>query len=604
MVRRITNPKPLLRRSPLLPGESLASLLARLIRLNSYDAPYTLRLLVLPELEGRLNYKQENWDNLSRPFRQRTYERMSTLTKLSPLELYLATEHRFASVITPPDVHMETIPLRNVEGGFETLDLGSGRVTHWHLHTDSAAQYCPLCLREDKAPYHRLIWSVRAIAACRQHQVLLVRGCPECGSPVRVYDVVAATCRRCGADLKLAATVSVAGDTTGLVAQEVVQTWLYSEPPTEAIRHCLLPAQPHRVLYRVMQGFASAVARANPCWDFIHQVPGHTAGIELKSNKLTSANTEQAYHLYATAMKALMNWPEGFYTMLSSYRERRRDTKRRFEHSLLTDLGALYTGWLSRIWIGEEFSFVQNAFDAYLLSHQTSSPRISGVVRSKVSTRAGRFEYMTFPEAFAALEITRWNLENLIEAEYLSVHKVRQSNRRTFTLVNRQQVLSMLSQWETMGWLTPSQVSKLLKLSVKSLAPLRSAGLLNAESGPDVDGYPIYLYSEESVLACIQTLAVCEVQPNLAKADNLVPLCRALSLLSHRRFSSAQVLSLIANGQLQAYRVPKLPGTAPCLYLLRSDLEAIRKREDTEQSGCDALTLDLARGAQPGVQVL
>lgn len=66
------SPRSLLRRSPLLPGESLGSLLARLVKRNGYDAPYTMQLLVLPELEGRLNYKQENWDNLSRPFRHKT----------------------------------------------------------------------------------------------------------------------------------------------------------------------------------------------------------------------------------------------------------------------------------------------------------------------------------------------------------------------------------------------------------------------------------------------------------------------------------------------------------------------------------------------------
>ena len=92
----MSEPKRLLRRSPLLPGESLSSLLARLTRLNYYDSPTTIEWLCQrgSEIHGSVS--------LTLPVHARMFERVTKLTQIDPADLYAATPHRFAEVLRAP----------------------------------------------------------------------------------------------------------------------------------------------------------------------------------------------------------------------------------------------------------------------------------------------------------------------------------------------------------------------------------------------------------------------------------------------------------------------------------------------------------------------
>lgn len=74
-------------------------------------------------------------------------------------------------------------------------------------------RYCPLCLREDKAPYFRLIWRLSVAPVCIKHKVFLVSECGHCKlrlypfEKARVLDI--AKCNYCGSLLSSATADAV-----------------------------------------------------------------------------------------------------------------------------------------------------------------------------------------------------------------------------------------------------------------------------------------------------------------------------------------------------------------------------------------------------------
>src|SRR6266568_5365908 len=98
---------PLLRRTFLLPGESLPSLLIRLARLNTYEPLGIINGLIL---SGTRENKRKN--RAGRPSLAETYTRIELLTRIPSPKLHTATVHRFAPIVTPPgqDIASLTLP--------------------------------------------------------------------------------------------------------------------------------------------------------------------------------------------------------------------------------------------------------------------------------------------------------------------------------------------------------------------------------------------------------------------------------------------------------------------------------------------------------------
>ena len=87
--------------------------------------------------------------------------------------------------------------------------------------------WCPLCLAEDKEPYHRLSWMFQSSRLCPRHRIPLKTRCVRCGRlPPIVHERSAVTmCPWCAGDLRLADCSSkiYSGEFDYWAAQEVGQ---------------------------------------------------------------------------------------------------------------------------------------------------------------------------------------------------------------------------------------------------------------------------------------------------------------------------------------------------------------------------------------------
>ena len=98
------------------------------------------------------------------------------------------------------------------------------------------------------------------------------------------------------------------------------QSWFLKKSLSpDAVAHYSLPAQPPAVLYSFLDGLRRAIMRIEEKWNYLHQPPvgTNTSILPCKNKRVT--DPVRSYVLYATAVKALMNWPQGFYDFLDAY---------------------------------------------------------------------------------------------------------------------------------------------------------------------------------------------------------------------------------------------------------------------------------------------
>jgi hypothetical protein len=352
-------------RPTLLPGEALASFFVRLSILNAYPSVNMVNHV------GREYLLQK--DELTRPMYAETYQVLQQLTKLTPLELYQATPQLFAAVFSLPGPGTTQLSLSLPDG--ESVPSLKTKVLQHHLWSSYNVCYCPLCLQE--SAHYRLVWMPRAVATCLVHRCLLVRGCQACNHPLQVPDVVMGYCPGCRFDLSQATTPTIIEDSFGLFTQETFLNWFggsqeVSPPVVNELKDSWdrwagsMPKCSVSVLYHFVDALQRSLFRVRSEWTYWHlpnsRFPEDDGQLSRLSIKTLAP--EISYILFATAFKALVSWPDGFYEFLDAYQQR---NGRQAKNYLVRDFGSVCSVCLANRWVSPYFQFVQEAFNQYLI---------------------------------------------------------------------------------------------------------------------------------------------------------------------------------------------------------------------------------------------
>jgi hypothetical protein len=299
-----------LRRTALLPDESLASLVERLTRLNFYTIPNVIQTVGQERLAA-----MHIADNLAYPAHLETFQQLAALTQLSLDDLYAASVQRFAAWLDPLDQAPPPIPWPD----HTTRPRVKPRWARTHLRAREAAQFCPLCLKA--AAYHRVNWIPRAAAVCLEHLCLLTDHCQRCWKATTVADLVERRCLNCKADLRRAPHISIAHDHLAIRSQQVIQAWFnVANLPEETRGACHLPSQPSYVLYHLLQLFARQLMKGRAEWPNLPRpLNGLANSIAATIEPQRALKSEQAYFLYRSAFVGLLDWPEGLHRWLDAY---------------------------------------------------------------------------------------------------------------------------------------------------------------------------------------------------------------------------------------------------------------------------------------------
>lgn len=541
---------------------------------NGYDgSPGLLASLVL----GPQRTPDRLRDRPGHPARAETFRRLAALTGAGVADVYAATTHRFAPTLTPPE---QTAPTLTLPDGVVVPLLGMGSMQK-RLRPPDAGAFCPRCLAE--AAYHRLIWTPQAAAACLRHRCLLVDRCQRCEAALTVPAIVATTCASCGADLTTCSGASVAADRFGLFAQRVVQTWLLGESPTGDPRFPL-PDLPITVAYRAVDGLRLLAQGAGPGWSHLHQPWSETAG----ASSGFALTPEQAYALYATALKALLDWPQGFYDFLDAYTGRGSTTDPPAV-GLAPRLGILYSAWLGYRWRHESFGFLHDAFDRYLLDRYGRVHAISQLSRCRRDPDLiARLPYPNLRQAARLIGTNVAMVKRLLQGGHLTPYAAVDSGRaRPPTLLSRAEVLAWREAWSDQPTLV--EAAAILGVSYWVVTDLIACGFLPPPH-QFADDRPGWCFNRAAIMAAHARVAA-KVTPLPVgiptESHASLTLAGAARVLGMLGLNAAALLAQVAEGRLPAYH----PATAPVrlgdLRFAPADVQAYAARVKAEHDWLD-----------------
>jgi DNA-binding transcriptional MerR regulator len=545
----------LLRSGRLLSRESLPSFAVRLAQLNFYDPVTIMHRLCLEGVKK---------DRLDWPSRGETYDRLFELSWVDVYALHDATGHCFARALTPPGVEIASLQIPN--GG--KLSVLPQEIARKHLRPSSAAQFCPVCLK--KALYHRVTWMPVAAAVCITHKRLLVDRCPGCQAKVPVRAIVEdGRCRRCGTDLTKARSPRIANDSLGLDSQRFIRWWLgISRRPVNPARYGPLTQLNPRLLLFLVEGLVDSIRLLGSDWSYMHQ-PATGAPREPFERISGKPTPDQSYRLYATAFKALVDWPQGFHEFLQAYTSRDGKSSR---SGVLEDMGRLYSKWIDDRWKVPAFSFVQGActrhlVDTYVAS--SSTPRQPSCLGISGSPQAPTFVGPV--RAARLLEVSVRTIKRLVDAGFLVKYAIEHGEPHRYGFVRRDEVLILRLAWRK--GISLEEAAKWLGLTRSVVVDLVRVGLLTAECDPNVDGSSQWMFSKQDLDRCY-----CEVTARARSPgrgySSLPEAARALSACGLR---VADILKLVVDGQLECWSHTQSPALAKLTFTI-SDVATLLKR--------------------------
>jgi len=497
-----------------------------------------------------------------------TYEVLATLTKSKVEELYAATAHIFTPLLTPPESPIQSLAL---PGNLFVPVLGR-KFAHGHLHPEYAGQFCPLCLQEEA--YHHLAWMPIAITVCLRHHCFLVNRCSQCGKAPRVMDIVSTRCGACAASLARAQEEPVMLDDFGLFTQHVMQAWFMTGTASPLDDH-QLPAQPARVLYRVLTGLRLLLLRfPGTAWPYLSAAqPTDRRSSRALHVQVRSAR-ERSYE-YTAAFQVLVNWPHGFFDFLDVCRgqsDHVKLAKRRGE----TDFGDVYSYWIKTYWNHPAFRFLQEAFDQYVFEKCGSSQWVLESRRYRAHPRfAQGFDLLGITEATELLDASSKTVKALLQTGQLASYKEESSRQyKKETLLNRTEVLALREKRNNRVSIT--EAASWLGVGRRVIHDLVEVGLLTPEQR-DTSKASQGLFTKAALGACLEKIArQVEIRPASSgnENDTEMSLSEAAQLAATVGLHAAHVVVQVAEGHVRASHHARSQLGLHALQFRRVDVQA------------------------------
>jgi len=568
MNKRLNAITPLLRRDSLKPGESLPSFLERLRILNRYSTRRTIYTVWRKSLPSSVTN-----DTLDAPLRAASYTSLAKLCQVEPLTLYEATTHVFEPCVHTPGRNRTSVKL---PPGKKYFTMKQAISLH-HVRSNRRAAFCPLCLAED--PYHRKIWQPHVVTICLKHRCLLEETCPRCRSFQSVQNIVANKCA-CGQRLSGLPAIDLSGDEYGLLVAATLQIWLSVSDQTD-VPLPGLPNAPMNILYHLLNGLRlSLLNRVHEIETTYLYQPHRVAFTLVKPGRVLSIPENNV--LLSTAMKAVTNWPHGFFDFLDAYNTRKGELR---DTTLQGGFGALYELWLHTAWKGEPFAFVREAFDKYLVSGRILAPSaIKSTHRDVMITDWG---FITAQHAMKLLGIGQDTLQALVKSGTLHEHFPDGHRPFRYHLMFFREVEELKRQWN--GGLTLAETATQLGLSETILAELARTGELTVLRRP-LEGSASWLLDPTSVedyaVRLLQNVTM--LAPESEQGKRLIGLTRAAQMLGPVGGNVITILSSIAQGKLTAYMSENGLQGASSLLFERADVSGAAEQIKAENGWYDA----------------
>lgn len=530
--------RPLLRRTQFLPGESLPSLLERLVQLNYYPSLRILRYICCDPLIR---------DDITCPSSVDTFLRLSDLTHISPEDLYAASNHHFATFLTlPGQLPADFLWVEeNSKIGLPKSYLYSS------LRTTSNARYCPYCLKA--AGYHRLSWIPIAAAICLEHQCLLVSQCQKCQKQLSIQEIIRKQCKACLNDLSSAEPLSMEGDEVGFLSQQVIQSWFaVADIPELPCKYNLPDCHPI-VLYRFLQNLSRCVLIRCEDLDILPApLDGLSEHIVTRMQKrknyqkqIQSVRSEEIFHLYKAAFVSITDWPSGLFRFLDAYIEYAAPRQQIIYQN--KHLNTIRNAWFRSAWRNLDFEFAQRGLIDYLMVRDIPLPISLVEIFRNVTWFIERTGLCSTEYAASVLDISVQELLQFLSLGLLTSCLWKHS-KSSVPIFKHEKLLTLKQEWK-LGW-TVEETRYWLGLNEKDVIELIDLNMLTVVNRPDSNKLH-WLLSRQSVENFFEKVVT---QLNLFEGDiyGILSLGETAEYFEYLGVHRSVLLQSVAEGSLPA----------------------------------------------------
>lgn len=537
------------------PDELLSSFLIRLAFANYYDS-FSTFANTIHENSSVLGLR----DNLLNPSRSETYFTLSNLCFISEQELFEHSIHKFANLFYSFQKEYEQkIQLSNGDSR-QVICQESIRRNCRPLYKSA---FCPACLKEDQ--YFRMEWQTLATTVCLRHGLLLIDECQGCGKKLSIFEIVKGQCEECSFDLHNSNSIDVTTDSFSLFSQRILSGWMGIGEPIPVISGISSD-----ILYRVFSGIRYCLQKkAN--WKYLHAFPEYTE--TLPSNRELArwvVPNNYLHRLNASAIKPLLDFPNGLYSFWDAYREPNPSV------SIALGLGNLYWGWIDKRWLSPEFDFIQNAFDDYLVSRVNILN--TGIAKShrlqKKPELKTKFEYISYSLAAKELNSTAPKVMRLVKAKMVEGSIC--TDRQKTKVVSQKDILEYSEKLNKSVNL--DRTCEILRISPTLAKSLIKHNLLEVIGGRTYDNSPQWAITLKSIRELLDNLRDVVVRVPSNEMKEFTPLVAISRQLAGWGFEVGDILSDVINSKLQGYVDTKYPVTITSVHLPKTTPRDIKQK--------------------------
>lgn len=544
---------------PPYPDETLVSWMSRLSQAN-YLQPVSL-------LTSHLRQQIPTTGNLAFPalnfvHDQRILEVLAQLSMSSMETIQAHTIHRLAHLLYPPAFEAESC-----SGNMNAQPPAMLKHPTSDFYTPHLS-WCPQCLSQ--AAYVRWHWHIPLVLICPEHHSWLRQTCPECGCLTDSGDVLRACCQSCGFNLCQAESSPLPEDELLWQLQTILLHWMYGTSPPAANG---LPDAPVNVLLYLLHGLRYSAQRAGQHW-FFHYIPSGISIPKLDIVERRRLTSPERASLYCTALRGLLDWPQGFYTFLDAYRQRPYQGQ---DKGLRREFGVLYISWLRRLWQHSSFGFLHHAFNDYLLAHVSPIQIVNSQWVIQYPDLLNQLDYLNVPAAARHLGLPERRIHRLVQQGIFTVHR---SDQYTDGLLSRQELNHFQSRCQ--HHLTRYEAAAALGISTELVHDLIQVRLLEPvplHEGTRWEHISLEQHKIDALLIHLKEQVICQPHPG-ADAIYLTQFCVRYAATLGLKF--AHLLQRIYEGKLRAYHAH--PSLLPLgmIWLLREEIQhlpALLKQE-------------------------
>ncbi len=542
---------------------------------------------------AEMNYRKPQWiirpqeadeeieaSNLCLLEKAADYRILQRLLALNEEALYNCTDHRFAARLCSLEKMAEAMGQR--------LMKDAGRIQRpllGHVNTPvgfqpySSARVCPRCLNEGTA-YGRLYWNFTVLVMCPLHNIFLICRCPDCHKRIPLMRPSVTHCPHCkSGDYRKAQGVVASEGAFFHLGQKLIMHHLTEENMKQDSDIALLAGSPLLELapwdyFLLLSAFLSTLPALFPDDPFLQAVPENRSQLRRNTEMRSPFTLREWVVLTATFHYIFVSWPKHFFAFLDVLIRNRRG--QRVVGYEWRDLGPIGYKWIYKNLSDPTFLFLREAYEDYLRTRYIGESRIPAAERYSVSIAQVRNVLGVFPG----------EVDSLIDQRLLRVARgpVRVQNKTLKMRIERESMERLCREWE--GLLPYCRVASQLNAGWDTMRMLREKGWLNPKRSPDIDGYPVELYSTTDIDAfSAALLSKAITTPHVAGES--ITLC-ALSTSGMAVIDD--VLDAIFDGQL----IPADTGTAKPLFqrlaLSHTQIQHWQKAPKAESEECVLLT--------------